>query len=86
MAQLVEHRSPKPRVGGSTPSGPVPRNTRRFNNFKGVNMSKFFLAVVVVALSACAPAAEKKEDVTPAVDTTKAAPADTTATAPSTKM
>ena len=49
-------------------------------------MSKFFLAVVVVALSACAPAAEKKEDVTPAVDTTKAAPADTTATAPSTKM
>ena len=44
-------------------------------------MSKFFLAVVVVALSACAPAAEKKEDVTPAVAPAAAAPADTTAPA-----
>jgi len=44
-------------------------------------MSKFFLAVVVVTLSACAPkgAAEIQEDVKPAAPAA-AAPADTTAT------
>lgn len=44
MAQLVEHRSPKPRVGGSSPSGPA--------NFiyKGCNLTMVDISKIVEEL------------------------------------